>query len=440
MMRSMLPTLALLGMSVLSAGCDGNSGRTDPPNASIQVIHASPSLGPVIFKRVQANATPLEFRQGTTFSWDVDTYTLNFDVLDVDDSVRQTISLQATLEQDNAYFLVLRDVGGQPEPLLIERPATIQGTGAEVEILHAATTLGAVDVYMDIENFDLSMATSRGSIDYDEVLSIPSVSGGTYEIVLTDAGNRANVRLDTESIGIAGAQGLFLVIVDGAGTGLSPFVLTVGDIGGTTLNDRNSQSGIRVINALSDREAINVGIDGQLTPPLIAGVPFASASAFEQIAPGDHDLNVESTLTPGTLDVDEAITAPLGLYQTWLITGDTGSMDATLFEEDLRVVAAESQLRVFHGSPQNGVTEVFVVPPGTDITTVPPTASAAAAATTLPVRVAPGDYEITVTEQATDAVLAGPIAATIAAGGYYGILLTDAAAGTGLEVTLLFDF
>ena len=63
-----------------------------------------------------------------------------------------------------------------------------------------------------------------------------------------------------------------------------------------------------------------------------------------------------------------------------------------------------------------------------------------AAAATRNTRIAPGSYEITVTEQATGAVLAGPTPATIAADGYYGILLTDAAAGTGLEMTLLFDF
>ena len=111
-----------------------------------------------------------------------------------------------------------------------------------------------------------------------------------------------------------------------------------------------------------------------------------------------------------------------------------------MVEDDFRVVAGESKLRVFHGSPQNGIIDVFVVAPGTDITTVDPTAVAAAASETLNVRVAPGNYEITVTEQATGAVLAGPIAATIAADGYYAILATDAAAGTGLEITLLFDF
>ena len=66
-MRLTLPTLALLGSSLL-AGCDGNEGRTDPPNASIQVIHAAPSIGPVTFKRVQVNATPLDFTQGRTLA------------------------------------------------------------------------------------------------------------------------------------------------------------------------------------------------------------------------------------------------------------------------------------------------------------------------------------------------------------------------------------
>ncbi len=439
-MRLTLPSLALLGVSLLAAGCDGVESRTDPPNVGIQVVHAAPSLGPVVFRRVQANATLLEFRQGTAFSWDVDTYTLNFDVLDVDGEVAETISTQVTLVEDTTYFLVLREVAGQPETLLIERPSTIQSAGSEVEILHVATTISAVDVYMEIENFDLAMAASRGTIDFDDVLTIPSLPDGSYEIVLTEPGNQANIRLDAESIGISGTQGFFLLIVDGAGSGLSPLAIIPGDLEGTTLNERTSQAGFRVINALSDREAINIGIDDQLMPPLIAGLPFATASAFELIDSGPHDLNVESVSTPGTVDIDEPIEPRPGTFATWLVTGDTGSMTVTLFEDDFRVVPGESKLRVFHGSPQNGVIDVFVVAPGTDITTVEPTTGAAAASEALNVRVAPGNYEITVTERATGAVLAGPIAATIAAGGYYGILATDAAAGTGLEITLLFDF
>lgn len=439
-MRLTLPTLALLGMSLLAAGCDGNEGRTDPPNVSIAVVHASPSTGPLIFKRVQANQTPLDFRQGTTFSWDVDTYTLNFDVFDVNGEVAETISTQVTLVEDTAYFLVLRDVAGQPEPLLIERPALIQGQGSEIEIMHAATTLNAVDVYMELENFDLAMATSQGTVDFDDVLTIPSLPDGTYEVVLTDPGDQANVRLDAESIGISGTQGVFLLIVDGAGSGLSPLAIIPGDLEGTTLNERTSQAGFRVINALSDREAINIGIDDQLMPPLIAGLPFATASALELIDSGAHDLNVESVLTPGTVDIDTPIEPRPGTLATWLVTGDTGSMTATLFEDDFRVIPGESKVRVFNGSPQNDSIDVFVVAPGTDVTTINPTIGAAYANATQNVRVAPGNYEITITEQETGAVLAGPIAATIAADGYYGILTTDAAAGTGLEVTLLFDF
>lgn len=439
-MRLTLPTLALLGTSLLAAGCDGNEGRTDPPNVSIQVVHAAPSVGPVIFKRVQANATRLEFGQGATSSWDVDTYTLNFEILDVDDTVARTISLSATLVEGSAYFLVLREVGGQPEPLLIERPATTQATGTELEILHAATTINDVDVYVDIENFDLATAISRGTIDFDGVLSVPSLTSGTYEIVLTDAGNQAIVRLESESLGLGSAQGLFLVIVDGAGAGMSPLALTAGDNSATILVDRNLQSGIRVINALSDREAINVGIDNQLTPPLITGIAFATASAFELTPPGSRNFNVEQTQTPGTVEIDEAFEAETGDFATWLVTGSAGSMTATVFEDDFRVISGESKLRVFHGSPQNGAVSVFVAAPGTDITTVNPTMAAFSAIPSPNLRFAPSNYEITVTEQGTGAVLAGPIAATIAADGYYGILLTDAAAGTGLEVTLLFDF
>lgn len=439
-MRSILSTLALLGMGLLAAGCDGNEGRTDPPNTSIQVIHAAPSLGPVTFRRVQANQTPLDFGQGTTFSWDVDTYSLHFDVLEVDGTVSQTISTQATLVEESAYFLVLREVGGQPQPLLIERPATIQSGGSEVEILHAATTLNAADLYLEVDNFDLTMATPRSSVDFDDLVTVDSLADGTYELVLTDVGNSANVIFDSEPFGLGANSGLFFVIVDGAGTGLSPLMLALGDIDGTTLSDRNSQAAIRVINALEDRATINIGVDNQLMPPLIPGLAPGSASTFELIAPGDRNLSVETTLTPGTLEIDEPFVAGIGRYQTWLVTGNTGSMLPTLFDDDFRVVPGESKLRVYHGSEQTGIVNVFVVAPGTDITTIPPTVGAARASLTLNTRIAPGNYEITVTEQSTGAVLAGPIAETIAADGYYGILITDAAAGTGIEVTLLFDF
>jgi len=439
-MRLTLPTLALLGAGLLLGGCDEGDGRTDPPNVSVRVIHAAPNVGPVVFRRVNVNATPLNYLQGSDFSFDVDTYTFNFEILAVDSTVAQTISMSATLVEGSIYIVVLREVGGQPVPLLIERPATTQGTGTEIEILHAATTTNAVDVFLELENFDLTTATARGTIDFDDVLSLQSLVAGNYEIVLTEPSIPANVLLDTESVSLIGAQGLVLLIVDGAGIGLSTLAIALGDNGATTLIDRNLESGIRVINALSDRSTIDAGVDGQFVPPLITGVPFGIASSFELISAGSHDFNVTPTLTPTDIDIDETFDAPAGLFATWLVTGTVGAMNATLFNDDFRVISGESQLRVFHGSPQNDTLDVFVAAPGTDIASIPPFTTVVADTPSPNFRIPPGDYEITIQDSVTEAILAGPIAATIAADGYYGILLHDPAAGTGLEVTLLFDF
>ncbi|HSG65075.1 MAG TPA: DUF4397 domain-containing protein, partial [Gammaproteobacteria bacterium] len=211
-MRLLLPVVGLLLASLITAGCD--SGRTNPPNASLRVVHAMPTLGPVTFRRVRANATVLDYKSGAGFSFDVDTYRFSLEILAPDGSVAQTIALEHTLEQGTDYTLVLRDVGGQPQARIIERPArSASPPGTQLELMHAAPTVGAVDVYLEPQGFDLATATPWDSVSYDELIEPRLLNApGNYVFVVTEMGNKANVLLMTDPLNLGATQNLFILL------------------------------------------------------------------------------------------------------------------------------------------------------------------------------------------------------------------------------------
>jgi len=432
---------ALTVVALLVSACDG--GRSVPPKTSVRVVHAAPTVAPVVFRRVQANATNLDYKGSATFSFDVDTYTFNFEITAPDGSVTETVSFQATLADGVSSTIVLRELNGQPSPRVVEAPASGSGTGTNLQMLHSATSLiplAGVDVFIELQDFDLTTATPWGTIAYDEVLPQRELTNGTYEIAVTEAGVRTNVLLRTEPFALTNAPDLTLVLIDGADEGLAPVSIMIADGGNTELVDRDLESGIRVLNAVNDRSAIDAGIDNELSPPIITNVAFATASPFALIPAGDHDLNVTPAMNPGVIETDAAFTAARGTLSTWLVTGNPGDLEATPLTENLRVIAGESRLSLFNGGLLNANVEIFIAAPGANLADLSPLARLPAQTGAVAQRIAPGDYELTVRDPSTLAMLAGPQALTIGTDGYYGILLNDAAGGSTVDVSLLFDF
>jgi hypothetical protein len=438
-MKSTLNAAALILVSLLASGC--NNGRTDLPNATFRVIHAAPTTGPITFKRVRANVTPLEYKSSSIFSFDVDTYTFNIELAGIDGSVTQTITLAHTLEEGTEYTLVLREIGGVPDAKVIEAPARdATSAGTQIQFVHAATSIGAVDLFVEPEGFDLASATPWATLTYDDVSAPRVFSTASYEFVVTEAGNRSNVLLHSDPIVLGASQNVVLFLADGAGTSVAPITITVGDGSGQDIVDRDLSFGLRVLNGVSDRSAIDAGLDLALSPPLIPALPFATVSDETPIPGGDHTITITPAGNPGVIEVDQAFTALKGSLGTWLITGAPGSLSAALLSDNFRQLAGEAKLRIFNASPLNGTIQVYVVAPGTDVITTPATEVLGSGTASLNKRFAPGDYELTVRSATDLSVIYGPTALTIPAEGYYGILLSDPVSGSGIDVQLLYDF
>ena len=206
------------------------------------------------------------------------------------------------------------------------------------------------------------------------------------------------------------------------------------------LSAMNAGSGIRVINAVQDRTAIDAGIDMQLAPPLIENIPFGTVSDLALITDGDHSITITPAGQPGVLEIDSDFDATLDAVGTFVISGSPGALGAVFFNDDFRVIANEAKFRVFNASPLNTSVDVFVLPAGTAPAAENVTAPVNEGDASDNVRLAPGEYNLTIRTAGSSTVLAGPTPITIDAEGYYAILLADPLSGSGVDVIFLYDF
>ena len=437
-MTRLLTAAALTVTALWLAGCD--SGRQDPPNVSVVAIHADPTVGQATFTRVRANATPLDYKQSQSFSFDVDTYTFNFDISAPDGTIANTVSTVHTLEEGNSYTILLVNSQGNSSITVVDTPAR-SGSGTQLQLLHAAATVGTVDVYVGLTGFDVLAATPWGTVSNGDVLAPKLFDAGEYEFAVTEAGNPSNVLLRSAPTAFGGSENVFLFVADTNGESLAPFTLSLGQGPGSDFVDVNIESGIRVLNAIGDRSTIDAGIDLELAPPLLPAIPFGTVTDPGIVSPGDHTLTITPAGNPGVIEVDEAFALTRGALGTALISGDPGSVSALFVNDDFRTLAGEGKLRVFDASPLNGSVDVFILPPGTAPAAANVAFSIGNASATDNRRLLAGDYELTIRTAGGSTVLAGPTPITIADGGYYAILLADpAGGGSGIDVQFLYDF
>lgn len=442
LMKPQITRIGLLILLTLGLTACSNESRTRAPSTQVNVVHTAPSFGALSFLRVERNEATLAYGQSGAFSWDSDTYTFNVDSRRLLVAPERLHSFTSTLVGGNDYAIVLGEVGGELQELIIELPReAVPGTESRVLFVHTAGTLGAVDVYMEAPGAVLAAATPRGTLNFRENLAPFNLPSTNYEISLTEVGNPANVFITTQDVITPPGSGIVISILDGANVGIAPLYVLING-GGTDflLADKNLQSGIRAINAMTSGGALDVTIDSNFSPPLLPAVPVGIPSAYAFFDAGDRNLTVSPAGNPGVLEVDEEFTAENGALGTWFLAGDPGALTASFSVDDGRILNGEARLTIHNGVTSLTAVDVYFVPAGTDINTVAPPASPPSGASVADLNVALGDFELTVRQASTLNVLAGPLAITVAAAGNYGILLTDSVGGATVDITLLDDF
>ena len=189
---------------------------------------------------------------------------------------------------------------------------------------------------------------------------------------------------------------------------------------------------LRVVHASPDAGNVDVVIDGKT---VLTDVPYANASDYLTVKAGTRRIEVRPTGTT-TDAIDSTVSFSSHSDSTVLAEGFATVSPSTiaavvLTDDNSDPLSGKAKVRVIHAAPSAGNVDVYVVPPGTNITTVSPTLSNVPfQAASAYLSVDPGTYEVVVTPAGINTVIAIDVPDfTIAAGQIRSAVALDADGG-----------
>jgi len=196
------------------------------------------------------------------------------------------------------------------------------------------------------------------------------------------------------------------------------------------------QAQLRVLNASPNIGAVDVLVDGAT---VASGIGYETATSYISVKTGSRHLQIEPTGST-TVAIDTTLNLAGSSQTTVIALNFAASISPVVLTDSTTApTSGDAQIRVVNASPSMGSVDVYIVAPGTDLTTTTPVAQSLAfqSATSYTSEVA-GTWEIFFTVPGTTFILldTGPISFSSgqnrtvvslngAAGGYSSITLAD---------------
>jgi Domain of unknown function (DUF4397) len=152
-----------------------------------------------------------------------------------------------------------------------------------------------------------------------------------------------------------------------------------------------SSTKIRLVNASPDESSIDLLVDSKT---VASSVTYATASAYQGVSSGNRHLQVEPTGSTSPI-IDETVSLSSGSFSL-LATGFVNDVVPVLLTDNNSAPpSGDANVRLVNAAPGLGSADVYLVAPGTDLSTVSPTvASLAVNSASAYQSVAAGNYEV----------------------------------------------
>ncbi|XOV83605.1 MAG: DUF4397 domain-containing protein [bacterium] len=443
----MRKALALISMAaVFIAGCGGSSSSSSPPGPPpppagevvFEIVHASQDAPPVnlsVGGAVVASAA--DFGDAAFVTTEDGEVTIvvegiipggNADVITATDTFAdgQRVTVFAANEVANIGPIVLVD----------DQPA-VADTDVRLRVVHAASNVtpisDMVDIYVTAPADPISAATPVTLMFGDFTMDAITVPAGDYRIRITPAAS-STVVYDSGTVTLAGGSDLVVAAIANVGPGTAPVEL-IALTGSASLRllDVQTPADVRVGHLAADVGAVDVLLDDVLSP--VQGATFGAITDYLPLAAGPVNVKVTVAGDPSAVAIDTLNEVTLEAGETYSVTavglaGD-GSLTYSVSVDNPRRIATESRVRIFHSSPAAGEVDIYVVGSGDPIDGLTPDFAAVPfGAETGYVSLAPGAYDVHVTEAGDQTMPVLPVVAvTLEAAEIYTAIAVDAAGG-----------
>ncbi|EJG1617873.1 DUF4397 domain-containing protein [Vibrio parahaemolyticus] len=360
--RAALTMVAALGLSA----CDSDSDTIEYSN--LQAVHAS-SDAPLanVWINDKPSSKGVDYGIGSGYMKLLEGInSIQVDVqLPSDETATVIPKTELDLDSDLNYnVFVIGDADGSPnpvEPLVVTRSADsmADANSLDVQVVHAASGVPAVDLYVTEPGADLASATPLINLAYKASTDVWNIPAGEYQVRLAVGDS---VAFDSGTISLAANSNLTIAAIGtGDSNSTSPVKLLVLDGSGSSIiEDMGSQAEVRVGHLVDGAPIVDVNVNGAAFGPL-ADLAFKEIRGYLGLDAGAYDIDVyvDGTTTNPIIDVDGLMVAGGVDYSVYAVGVVSPAIDIEpLVVEDMRrAVATSATLNLTHAAA-NPVAEV----------------------------------------------------------------------------------
>ncbi|ELE6572157.1 DUF4397 domain-containing protein [Vibrio parahaemolyticus] len=353
--RAALTMVAALGL----AACGSDSDTIEYSN--LQALHAS-SDAPLanVWINDKSSLTGVDYGMGSGYmKLREGMNSIQVDVqLPGDETATVIPKTELDLDSDLNYnVFVVGDADGSPnpvEPLVVTRSADsmADANSLDVQVVHAASGVPAVDLYVTEPGADLASATPLINLAYKASTDVLNIPAGEYQVRLAVGDS---VAFDSGTISLAANSNLTIAAIGtGDSNSTSPVKLLVLDGSGSSIiEDMGSQAEVRVGHLVDGAPIVDVNVNGAAFGPL-ADLVFKEIRGYLGLDAGAYDIDVyvDGTTTNPIIDVDGLMVAGGMDYSVYAVGVVSPAIDIEpLVVEDMRrAVATSATLNVTHAA------------------------------------------------------------------------------------------
>ncbi|ELP9498754.1 DUF4397 domain-containing protein [Vibrio alginolyticus] len=353
--RAALTMVAALGL----AACGSDSDTIEYSN--LQAVHAS-SDAPLanVWINDQPSLTNVDYGVGSGYVKLREG--MNSIQVDVQLPGNETATVIPKTELDldsdlNYNVFVVGDADGSPnpvEPLVVTRSADsmADANSLDVQVVHAASGVPAVDLYVTEPGVALASATPITNLAYKASTDVLNIPAGEYQVRLAVGDS---VAFDSGTVSLAANSNLTIAAIGtGDSNSTSPVKLLVLDGSGSSIiEDMGSQAEVRVGHLVDGAPVVDVNVNGAAFAPL-ADLAFKEIRGYLDLAAGAYDIDVyvDGTTTNPIIDVEGLMVAGGMDYSVYAVGVVSPAIDieALVVEDMRRAVATSATLNVTHAA------------------------------------------------------------------------------------------
>jgi trimeric autotransporter adhesin len=351
------------------------------------------------------------------------------------------------------YTLVAAGTVADPRKLIITgtSQAAVEDNQVEVQVIHAATGINPLDVYITAPGAGINTPQQLGLLefgDYTEpqALTLEVASGNDEDdarsaAVTVEMRDGATVIYRSTAFNIAEQNRLLMVVANNSGPLVSSPVklFLVSGSGASAAGlvvNANDGSELRFANLSPDAGPLDLIVGESASDVFASNIAFGQYSAYAALPVANHDAVGTPAGNPGSFLFVNNFTTQRDRSFTLYAQGAVSDIRGLLFTDERRRIATEARFRIFNAAPNEpAILDVYLRPAGEPLDlggTSPPAPNVsdlAYQAVSSQLALDEGSYDIYFTRANATSVLLGPVTLALTDGSVQTLALANAPTG-----------